>query len=187
MTLYLPSTWPQWVISKSYCRDDLSVVRLLKTHLQKTLIKMQPWLEKPIQLKPNRKSNEPCQICAAYFSTENELKNRRSQIVQALKLIFTNAALICFKPFELWAEKSSSSCTDYFCVVAFTRNPIGIVTFITEAAPCPWTLLVIISLLIKTLRLQALSTTSATKTSIPLVMNSPSRQQWSSLSYQPQQ
>ena len=30
------------------------------------------------QLKPNRKSNESYQICAAYFSTENELKNRRA-------------------------------------------------------------------------------------------------------------
>ena len=47
MTLHLLSTWRQRVISKSYFRDDISAVRLFKRRLQKTLIKMQPWLDKP--------------------------------------------------------------------------------------------------------------------------------------------
>ena len=187
MTLYLLSTWPQWVISKSYCRDDLSAVRLFKRHLQKTLIKMQPWLEKPIQLKPNRKSNEPFQICAAYFSTENELKNRRANRSSLKANLYWRRTHLFHAVRVVGRKKFLLVHWLFLCRVAFTRNPIGIVTFITEAAPCPWTLLVIITLLIKTLRLQALSTNSATKTSIPLVMNSPSRQQWSSLSYQPQQ
>ena len=47
MALYLLSTWRPWVISKSYFRDDRSAVRLFKRRLQKTFIKMQPWLDKP--------------------------------------------------------------------------------------------------------------------------------------------
>ena len=106
------------------------------------------------------------------------------QIVQASKLIFTDAALICLKPFRLLAEQEVHW---LFLCGGFARNLISIATFITEAAPCPWTLLVIKCLLNKTLLLQTLLTTSATKTSIPLVMNLFTRQQWSLLSYQPQQ
>ena len=127
------------------------------------------------QLKSNRKSNEPCQICAAYFSTENELKNRRENRSSLKANLYWRHTHLFQAVRVVGGKRSSSSSTDYFFVVALARNPIDIVTFVTEAAPCPRTLLFIICLLNKTLLLETLSTTSATETSIPLVMNSFSR------------
>ena len=74
-----------WYLFKGYCRYGISAVRLFKRHLQKTLIKMQRQTKVKRTMQTNWKTV--------------------GQIVQASKLIFTDATLICLKPFRLLAEQ----------------------------------------------------------------------------------
>ena len=74
-----------WYLFKSYCRYGISAVRLFKRRLQKTLIKMQRQTKVKRTVQTNWKTV--------------------GQIVQASKLIFTDATLICLKPFRLLAEQ----------------------------------------------------------------------------------